>query len=760
LLPDRSGKWSSIGPSNFAGRITSLVCDERDPKTVFAGSAGGGVWRSGDAGKTWEPLWDDRGMYPVLSVGALAITKDTEGVLLYAGTGEANLSSDNYPGNGIWKSKDGKGVHWDQLPQSRDIPKRIGTIAIDPDNNGRILVGGVCHSDEQPCGMFVFDDGIWTRKQDLDDLILGNYYCHSILVHPQTKVIFTAIDARGSQSGIWRKRSTGGWEHLTNGLPPGDQFARTSIAVSRSHSNVIYALAADRTGGVLGVFRSEDEGEHWNEIGRGRFRYEGQMSYNNCIAVHPEDPDFVIWGGIDLYLTNDGGNTWTKVTKSKLSTRATRSPRYVHQDHHALLIVQRSQESKERAVFLGKAGEVVGAASVSIKQDILIYDGNDGGVSISEDGGNTWEDRSNGLATTMFYDVDVAQGDSKGRNVAGGTQDNGTLMTDRAQLPKDPLAEKAASGLGGQSPKEPSNYVCKFSRKLGGDGGWVVYDPTDAAHFYVSTQRMHLYRRRVGADLRDVTPAGVTADERAGIWMSFIDMDPVEARTVFTASDRVWRTLDDGYSWRASRSLDDSPVSAIEVSTQNRRRIYAGTEKGGLFRSLDGGDTWSQNLAGAVLPGRIITRIGAHPDDEDIVYVTVGSVGMQRSFQGPDDPPKWSVGQAPSDKLIPFSHVFRSTDGGETWEDADPFRTLPDVPHLALSFETNAPYRLFVAGDVSIYMLAETGKWRDYSDNLPSVTVTDLVYHKVTKTLTAATYGRGLWSRYVSPPAPIKEGGE
>jgi photosystem II stability/assembly factor-like uncharacterized protein len=715
--------WNPIGPSNFGGRTTSLVCDPNDPKIIYAGSAGGGIWRSRDAGKSWRPLWDNRRDFHVLSVGSLAITTDKQNIRLYAGTGEANLSSDNYPGIGVYMSNDGD--KWYLLPPNGTpiaLPPRIGAIAVDPAAPDRIFIGGVCHSDDDSCGMYVFDGEKWAREGKLGALVSSdnNYYCHSIVFSSDGK-IFTGVDARGSQSGIWRYKDNR-WEHLTKGLPPGDQFARTSLAVARSQPNVIYALASDRTGGVLGVFRSEDEGERWSEIGNGRFRDEGQMSYNNCIAVHPENPDYVIWGGIELHRTKDGGNTWQTVTDSSLSKLAKGSTRYVHQDHHALLIVPQAE-------------------------DILVYDGNDGGVSVSEDGGDTWDIRSRGLGTTMFYDIDVAQGDSKGRIVAGGTQDNGTLMTNCARL-------SAATG-------QPSNSLAEFRLKVGGDGGWVIYDPTDTTHFYASSERMHIYRRRVGVPLQQVTPPGLTADERDAIWMAFIEMDSDDPNIVFTASDRVWRTLDDGKSWRASRSLDGSPVSAIEVATKNHRRIYAGTENGGFFRSLDGGDTWSQNMAGAVLPGRIITRIETRPSGEDAVYVTVGSVGtvmqyLRRPYEVRDNSSTdQSTPSVASPSTIPFSHVFRSPDGGETWEDADPDRTLPNVPHLALAFETNSPYRLFVAGDVWIYMLDETGwdkrgKWREYTDNLPSVIITDLVYHRPTKTLSAATYGRGLWSRYVT----------
>jgi len=776
VKPAQAGEWRPIGPSNFAGRITSLACDLTDTKTIYAGSAGGGVWRSRNAGKKWKPLWDDRSMFPVLSVGCLAM-KDQ---VLYAGTGEANLSSDNYPGIGeVYQFNQDQ---WNPMgsplgskeippPGSKEIPSRIGTIAVDPANPYHLRIGGVRHFDEYPSGMFSFDGEVWAREPRLLDGV--DYYCHSIVYHPDKNKnwIFAAIDARGSQSGIWRKKGNGDWEQLKDrGLPAGDQFARTSLAITgdRIAPTVIYALAADRAGGVLGVFRSDDEGDTWDEIGNGKFRYERQMSYNNCIAVHPEDPDFVIWGGIDLHRTKDGGNTWQKVTKSELSARRNGDPRYVHQDHHALLIVPHPRKEEQTVVFERNIS-VRGILSVSIKPGIVIYDGNDGGVSVSEDGGDTWHDRGSTLETTMFYDVDVAPGDSKGHIVAGGTQDNGTLMTHRARLPGSKVKTSQA----------------EFARKLGGDGGWVVFDPKDAAHFYASSERMHIYRRRVGSRLREVTPTGLTGYERAGVWMAFIDIDPTDPRTVFTASDRVWRTLDDGKSWRPSRSLDRSPISALEVTTRNHRRIYAGTENGGFFRSLDGGDTWSQNMSGAVLPGRIITRIEAHPNDEDKVYVTVGSVRSAGQYL---KPPRGTImgKSAPSyepalaqlgassgwivDQVNPFSHVFRSLDGGETWEDADPDDTLPNVPHLALAFETNKPYRLFVAGDVWIYMFEEKdeteeteegakeerggkrGEWQSYTGDLPSVTITDLVYHQATRTLTAATYGRGLWSRHVPRP--------
>src|SRR6185369_6106588 len=130
---------------------------------------------------------------------------------------------------------------------------------------------------------------------------------------------------------------------------------------------------------------------------------------------------------------------------------------------------------------------------------------------------------------------------------------------------------------------------------------------------------------------------------------------PSDSNRVFTGSTRVWRTTDDGATWRhVSPHLDDSAISAIEISSADRNRIYVATENGGLFRSEDGGDRWSPNISGSMLPGHTITRLESHPDDCNLLYATVANFG--------------------------HAHVFRSKDGGDNWEDVDNGQ-LPDVPH-------------------------------------------------------------------------------
>src|SRR5205085_59447 len=260
-----------------------------------------------------------------------------------------------------------------------------------------------------------------------------------------------------------------------------------------------------------------------------------------------------------------------------------------------------------------------------------IYDANDGGMDVSEDSGNTWANRSTGLVVTMFYDMDVAQ--SNGLVFGGGAQDNGTVVTTNG----------SAGG---------------FFELLGGDGGWLVFDPKNAGHVYSSYYNLHIFRFRRGVN-SDVSPPASEA-EQGSVWMAFIAMDPSNSNTVFTGSKRVWRTKDDANSWTpVSPPLDGSPITAIEVAAADSQRVYVGTEHGGVFRSINGGDSWSPNVSSSVLPGHTITRLVTHPQDANTLYATVANFG--------------------------HSHVFRSRDGGTTWEDVDK-KQLPDVPHTRLSY--------------------------------------------------------------------------
>jgi len=241
----------------------------------------------------------------------------------------------------------------------------------------------------------------------------------------------------------------------------------------------------------------------------------------------------------------------------------------------------------------------------------------------------------------------------------GGLQDNGTNIT-------------------------PAGKPDDFVEITGGDGGWMLIDPQNSGHLYTTSQNMNVNRFRKADGWSDVSPPA-NKDEKGAVWMVFLEFDPNDSRTVFAGGLRVWRSNDDGNNWlEVSRVLDGSAISAVEIARANSKMVYVGTEKGGIYRSTDGGNAWSEDLASPVLPGFTITRILTSPINAEIVYVTVAN------FRA--------------------SHVFRSKDGGATWTDIDRGQ-LPDVPHHAAAIPIAKPSAVYVCSDAGVHA-ARAGPYR------------------------------------------------
>ncbi len=667
-LPPAPGEaeWLSVGPANIGGRMTCAICHPTEPERLWVGAAGGGVWHSPDAGTTWRPLWHGE---TSLNIGALALDpRDPNNIIIFCGTGEANLSNDSHPGVGLFRSLDA-GQQWRQIAPAEGVgglPRRIGALAVDPFQSNHLLAGGLTHSAGGLTGLFVSTNGgvTWALVP-----IIGTsrYRCHDVLFHPATKdLIYVTISALGMKTGIWRSTNGGSsWQQLTAGLPSPDLILRTSLALAPSNPDILYALMGTpgKPSRVRGPFRSADRGDTWEAIGGQHFTDEKQMSYNNVIVVHPTDADHVLCGGVDLHLTTDAGAHWTKVTRWNA---ARGDADYAHADHHALVM--------------------------PVARPGWVYDLNDGGMDFSSDGGVTWQNRSSDLATNMFYDLAVSQ--ANGQVIAGGAQDNGTLIT-------------------------PDGGPDTYFMWTDGDGGWVAIDPTDVNHIFTTAQNMRMWRHRSSDELRRVDPPE-SEKIKEEMWMTITAMDSRNPRTVYAGSIRAWRTTDDGDSWQAvSENLDGSPISALEVARADSKRIYAGTENGGFYRSVDGGLTWSGNLASTVMPGHIITRLESRPDNAEVVYATVASFGNR--------------------------HVFRSSNGGLNWVDIDRGE-LGDAPFHSIAVPAAHPTRVYICGDVGVFVSEDEGaRWANLTRNLPTVMVVDLVYHEVDRTLTVATYGRSIW---------------
>ena len=734
--------WEPMGPSNFAGRVTSLAIH---PKTgmLFTGTAGAAVWRSPDLGKTWLPPplrlnppigGKDRyyarvKSWPSNAVGSLAIDPHNPDHIL-CGMGEANGSADNYPGCGIFHSLDaGETWHILAYTESTGLPRRIGALAIDPANPNHIRAGGATHNLAEAAGLFFSTDGgvTWSAENFFNK----SYDCHAV-VFGAGGTMFATLDARGAQNGIWRSSKAGdgsAWLGTFTDLPDGIHFGRTSLAVAPSQPRTIYAFAGNRRGGVLGVFRSDDGGDTWREIGGRHFRGEQQTSYTNCIAVHPEDPDFVAAGGLDVHISRNGGKTWEHASDGGALPG---TPKAVHDDQHALLILK----------------------------DGTIVTGSDGGVYVSYNGGKSWRARLHGMQTTMFYALDVAATNSNA--MGGGCQDNGTLVRDDRDAPGH------------------------FRNVIGGDGIWLVYDCQEAQNIFGGYHEAHIFRHRKGEGDRwvNITPP-IHRAERKVKAIVVMAIDPVRRRGrshkyVYLGTNRLWRTANWGKSWKpVSPDFDGTAVSAIAIAPDEPDFLMVGTSGGGIYRSTDGAKAWSENFAGAEIPPRMITSIriftrpGApsnpqQPQLSTRALCTVAATGLGRV-----PIPKLFHPEGGSELMRQaYSHVFACLGHGEYgWKDAEAGR-LPDVTYRCCAFETRPPYRAFVGGDFGIMMadskgfealeqsfnlanipVADQFAWANISGNLPNVSVSGLVYHHDEGALYAATYGRGIWRLNVSDGA-------
>lgn len=715
-------QWRNIGPSNMSGRITDIDALEDDYRFVVVASASGGVWKSTNAGTTWEPIFDD---YGTASIGAVAIFQPDPDII-WVGTGEPNNRNSVAWGDGIYKTTDGGETFQNMGLEDTHQISRVLTHPTDPDI---VFVGAIGHlwgfSGDR--GVFKTTDGgqNWERIFYVDE----KTGCSDLVMDPTNPdILYAGMYQRvrqpwrydgGSMSGGIFKSTDGGrtWNELTEGLPPGET-GKIGLAVSRSNPRVIQAFVeaeqaergaeADPADPKSGVYRSEDGGSTWTFMNTTNNR----PFYYSHMYINPLDEDLIYLVMGSFMYSDDKGKTVQRMGGG------------IHGDYHAMWI---DPHNKDR-----------------------FYIGNDGGVSLTHDHSASYIFFDN-LCLSQFYAVGVDMRDPY--FVYGGLQDNGTWG--------GPSNSRDRSGI----------LTDHWFNVGGGDGFHSQVDPTDWRTAYVESQGGSISRvnteTRQRTNIRPgernvinyddyVTDEIMAKQEEARWnspfrfnWSAPIVLSPHNPTTVFFGGNVLFKSVDRGDSWMiiSPDLTTDDPVkilretggltsdvtgaenhcAIITVSESPLRAglIWVGTDDGNVQITRDGGGNWAnvrRNIRG-VPDGIWVSRVEASHFEEGTCYVT---------FDGHR-----------SDVFTPF--VFKTTDYGETWTSIA--GNIPDGQVVyVIKEDLKNPNLLFVGTEFACFFTIDDGQtWSRLMNGLPTVAVHDLVIHPRDNDLIAATHGRGIW---------------
>ncbi|MFN4081355.1 MAG: T9SS type A sorting domain-containing protein [Saprospiraceae bacterium] len=647
--------WEALGPKNFGGRTLCMAFHPSDPDVMWAGSASGGLWKTQSAGlgpEAWERV--ETG-YPVLGVSSIALNPDNPDEM-YIGTGEVynytiaqpgvydRLTRGSY-GVGLLKTTDG-GQTWSKsLDFTLADMTCVWDIAVNPLRPATVFAAttrGLYRS---------YNAGsTWVKALD-------GQMGLSVVWHPQdTNVMLATFGGYLSPfAGVFRSVDGGKTFAPVNGLPA-DYTGRAHVSFARSNPNVVYATVSNAFNGI-GLFRSEDAGINWAQVnGADVPLYQGW--YSNDVAVNPDDPESVLWAGVDMYKSFDGGanvqqvSYWFKWTFGLTPVGGPEGPfDYVHADIHRVYFSPH------------QPGEVFAAT--------------DGGVFFSPDAGDSWEGRNGGMQTQQFY-ARFANSAQDPHLAIGGMQDNATAI-----------------------------YVGQdaWFRTIGGDGMCAAIHPLNDTLMYGSSQRLNI-RRSINRGQSFMSAAVSSAANESKSFNGPFVLAPSQPSRIYAGAQRVHRSDNGGINWGATSAANidgANTVIALAVAPQNPDLLYAATaplaSPPRLFKSVNGGQTWSV-LSG--LPDRVVMGIAFHPTNPDIVFVALSGYGSAHLWVSHDSGASWSaiddgVPDVPANCILVDpaqpAHLYLGNDLGVWFS--------PDAGLSWSPYGVNAPAAVMVA-DLSI----------------------------------------------------------
>ncbi|MGB6877687.1 MAG: hypothetical protein WBD87_16815 [Candidatus Acidiferrales bacterium] len=687
---DSALRWRSIGPER-GGRVTAVAGIVNDRFTYYMGATGGGVWKTVNAGITWSPISDR--FFKTGSVGSIAVSESDPNII-YVGMGEACLRSNISRGDGVYKSTDA-GRTWRNIGL-RDT-SQIGKVLIDPSNPDLVYVAAVGHpyGPNEQRGVFRSEDGGTTWKKIL--FINDKTGAVDLEADPQNpRIIYAAtwqvlrmpwdIDEVGPGSGIYKTTDGGDtWTRLSSGLPA--DMGKIGLAVSPMNSQRVWATIGGDGGGV---YRSDDGGKTWQLL-NGTFQMHSRQYYYAHIFADPQQLDTVYtFSSKSFYKSTDGGKTWGTI----------QTP---HGDYHDLWI--------------------------DPHDDQRMVNGNDGGATVTFDGGKSWSSENN-QATGQFYTVRADNGFPY--RIYGAQQDDTTVSISSDSI----INTRSVPGM---------DSAPAFEAVGGGESGYVVPDLQDPNVVYAGAYWGLLTRfdRRSGI-ARNISvwpdyPGGRTGGQQKYRfqWTFPIAQTPADPGVIYVGGNVVFKSTDQGQSWAAispdltrndktrenGGRLEDvyCTVFTIAPSPVDKNTIWAGSDDGLIHVTRDGGKTWKDVTPPSIQPWTRINVIEASWHDSATAYAAVNRYQM--------------------DDFRPY--IYRTHDYGKTWN-LITNGIAPDTFVRSIREDPVRPQLLFAATETGVYVSFDEGaQWQSIQLNLPIVPVTDLTIKG--SDLIASTQGRAFW---------------
>ena len=691
-------RFRNAGPAVSGGRLGAVAGTDGDSSLYYVGAAGGGVWRTTNAGQTFVPVFDSQ---DAGSIGAIAIDPhDTKTV--WVGTGEGAPRNDVSQGDGVYRSADG-GRTWSHVLVLGNA--LVSAILIDPRDTNSVLVAvlGDPFADNAARGIYRTSDGgkSWQKTLYIDartgasDMAAsakepGTVYAG---MWPYRRTGWSS-QSGGTQGGLYKSGDFGAtWQKLSgNGLPAG-ATGRIGVAVAPSDPQRVYALIESKQGLL---WRSDDGGASWKLTSANTLIDERPFYYTH-VYVDPTNENHLWALSVRTAISTDGGKTW------RIGARG------VHGDNHAMWI---SQDAKR------------------------IIEGNDGGPAFSFDDGASWQMPHN-LTIAQLYHIGFDRANPY--HVCAPLQDNGVWCA-----PNDGLGAGISSS--------------QWRNMGGGDGTWVVPDPLHPWIVWLSSGggnfagSLDVVNTRTNED-RTVSPylhdQNVVDPRNLKYrfnWETPIAFDPFDPRIVYTAGNVLFRTRDAGAHWtvisgdltRNARThetvtggitLDGTGAETsetilyIEPSRARRGEIWVGTDDGYVQLTRDGGKTWRNVTPAGIRPFGRFASLSASIHNPAQAYAV-----YDLHMTGDRSP-----------------HIFATSDYGAHWRDIA--ANLPAGQEVrSVRIDPRNSHLIYAGLENSLWASFDGGAhWRNLNFNLPATSVRDIGVQPDRNDLLIATHGRGVW---------------